>query len=135
MIIKDVFTLKTLLMSEISRSLNKTITQEEVEMFCIPPRVGYDHGIEVRTRITTDYLRTRIYLKDALEFRVQKYNKEILRPKIIGIGDEATIFLGAADIRIPNLCAALSYNINPPAWQWEDGGYIQWEDGSLVLME
>ena len=135
MIIKDVVTLKTLLMSEISRVLGRSFIQEEVEMFCIPPRKGYDHGIEMRTRITTDYLRARIYLKNALEFRLQKHNKELLRPKIVGIGDEATIYLGSADIRIPNLCAALSYNINPPAWQWEDGGYIQWEDGSLVLME
>ena len=135
MVIKDVFTLKTLLMSEISRGLSKTFLQEEVEIFCIPPRVGYDYGLEMRTRITTDYLRARIYLKNALQFSIQKHNKEILRPKIVGIGDEATIFLGTADIRIPNLCSALSYNVNPPAWQWEDGGYIQWEDGSLVLME
>ena len=135
MIIKDVITLKTLLMSEISRALGRSFVQEEVEMFCIPPRKGYDHGIEMRTRTTTDYLRARIYLKNSLEFRLQKHNKELLRPKIVGIGDEATIYLGSADIRIPNLCSALSYNINPPAWQWEDGGYIQWEDGSLVLME
>ena len=135
MIINDVFTLKTLLMSEISRGMSKTFLQEEVEMFCVPPRKGYDHGIEMRTRITTDFLRARIYLKNALEFRLQRHNKELIRPKIVGIGDEAVIYLGTADIRIPNLCAALSYNTNPPAWQWEDGGYIQWEDGSLVLME
>jgi hypothetical protein len=36
MIIKDVVTLKTLLMSEISRALGRSFVQEEVEMFCIP---------------------------------------------------------------------------------------------------
>jgi hypothetical protein len=135
MTIYDVITLKRLLMSEISRSIGKAFTQEDVEMFCVPPRVGYEYGIEMRTRITTDNIRARIYLKHSREFRLKKHNLELLKPKIIGIGDETTVFLGSADIRIPNLCYALNFNTNPPAWQWEDGGYLLWENGGMVLME
>jgi len=111
---------------------------DDYDMRCIRPRVGFTHGFELNTKVTTDYVRVRVYIKNTI---VEHY----LRPPVleaddqtkVGAEDIIRVVLGALNLGTAEYCA-IEEGATAPATDrilYEDGGAILWLNGDYMAWE
>lgn len=130
--------LKTLLCSHIARCMNLDLHPNDFSMSCIRPRVGFTHGFEITTIITTDFLRIRVYIQNTTTLnRLSLPSLESDDQAKVGPADNIQVVLGYLNLGVTDYCS--SDTVVAPegtnAILFEDGGRMIWEDGGFILWE